>query len=708
MARRRTVKRRERRQGSRGWLVKVGVALVLLLPVLYFVFTKVFFDPFEGTQPPFTALVPRDVDLFVHREALATDIESFPEPRFAARLRRTRAFKELEKSAWWQSLAWPKEYDAMLASTRQSLAASPLDPLADVLGREVAVVGRLPQPGAGQPGTGDAGAGVAAAGEAQYALMARLSDKAKLAIELLDSEAALQRSLPGATLTVVEDADVPGLTWRRLDLPADGSAGASGTWYYARRQDLLIAGRSEVFVRDLLRAAEAGAESSIGLSNLWHDELPRAAGAPEERFSAAFQVDLPKLLARLQSGGSIDEKHPDALRNALSALVDPRLFGDVVGRLEVDDAVTLRAHGDLAAPDVAVARAGLVGAPTFRAGERLAAMAGMLPQDMSAVVSMNVEIRPLLQTLVESLGPDELELLNGSIRDLARYSPAWKVDNVAGLVGYLSRVLGDEVTLAFRPLDHQIPKGSQPIPLLAVVLHVKDLSLWNEFDDVVVRGSKALGVPDDKRFKVDEGVGVRKWLGVVNLPMNEIAYIVLDPDVPGNSGTAVIATDNDLLREIVSIYTNSRSALATKTSVRAAIAAFGDARANLVAWVSPESLLKVLAPYAEWIATDATRIDFVPLRLRKRKELLAGPEYAAYRGQEDNLPEEVQKQLDERLDAILEAQEQTRLTEEVPRLAAEWLAGKQWLTLVSSAGLALRLGERNADVVLDVRTVLGD
>ncbi len=690
------MKRRERRQGSRGWLVKVGIGLVLLLPLLYFAFTQVFFDPFEGSVAPFTALVPRDVDLFVHREALSSDIDSFPEPRFVTRLRRTRAFKDLEKTTWWQSLQWPKELDARIASTRAALVDSPLDPLADLLGREVAVVGRLPPAGAG---------------EAQYALMARLSDKAKLAIELLDTESALSRSLPGATLTKVEDAEVPGLFWRRLDLPANwngsGSEDAGGAWYYARKQDLLIAGRAEALVRDLLRATDGGADSSLGLSNLWHDDLPPATGEPQERFSAEFQLDFARLFTRLEAGDSLAEKKPDALANALTQLVDPRLFGDLVGRIEVDDDLTLRVHGEMSAKDVAVARAGLLGAPTFKAGERLAAMAGLLPQDMSAVISMNVEIRPLLQTVADSLGPDELQLLNSSIRDLARYSPTWKVDNVAGLISFLSRMLGDELTLAFRPLDHEVPKGSQPLPLLAVILNVKDLSLWNEFDDVVVRGSKALGVPDDQRFKVDEGVGVRKWLGVVGLPMKEFAYIVLDPDVAKGSGTAVLATDNDLLREIVSIYTNSRSALATRKDVRATVAAFGTDRANLVAWASAESLRKVLTPYADWIAADETRIDFVPARLRKRKELLAGPEFAQYRGKEDNLPDDVQKLLDARLDAILEAQEAQRLTQEVPRLAAAWLADKQWMTLLSAAGLALRLGERDADLILDVQTVVG-
>jgi hypothetical protein len=308
---------------------------------------------------------------------------------------------------------------------------------------------------------------------------------------------------------------------------------------------------------------------------------------------------------------------------------------------------------------------------------------------------------------VDALGPDELELLNSTIRDVARYSPNWKVDGVASLVAYLGRTLGDEVTLAIRPLDHEVPEGSQPLPLLAVVLHVKDLKLWNELDDAVVRGSKALGVPEDKRLKVEEGVGTRKWLGVVGLPMEEIAYIVLDPDPGQGTGTAVIGTSEGLVHEIVSVYTNSRSSLATRPGLRAATASFGDARANLVGWVDAVALQAILAPYAEWIAEDETRIDFVPLRLRKRKELLGTAEFARYRGQEDALPEDVEKLLNARLDALLDQVEQQRRQEEIPKLAAAWTERQQWITLFQSLGVALRLGERDAELHVLAETVLG-
>jgi hypothetical protein len=55
-------------------LRRLALALVIAVPVLYFVFTKVFFDPFEGSQPVFAVLVPRDVDLYARRARLDTDL----------------------------------------------------------------------------------------------------------------------------------------------------------------------------------------------------------------------------------------------------------------------------------------------------------------------------------------------------------------------------------------------------------------------------------------------------------------------------------------------------------------------------------------------------------------------------------------------------------------------------------------------------------
>ncbi len=706
MARKRSFKRRERRQRSSSVLKRVGIGVAIAIPLLYFAFTKVFFDPFESSEPAFEELVPRDVDLFVRRQELQSDFAVFPTPALADRLTRSRPWRDLAGTEAWKALSWPAELEALRADVEAQFAQALLDPLADLFGHEVALAGRLPARGAGP---------------AQYALMARISDRAKLAVEMLGFDFALERALPGATRTAVDDPDVPSVDYLRLDVPERGA------FFYARVRDLLVAGRDEGLLRDILRQVDGGPDTSLGRSRLWAD-VPDDGAPPEDHLSLEFLVDGQQLVARSDKAEAPDPAEPgkDALVTALGRLIDVRRVGEVVGRLAVSEGLSLRAHAEIAtvtgtggtggAGDAgaaggaggaagasgggAGAGGGLLGAPSFGVRERLTSVAGLLPGDTSALITMNVDLRRLLTTCVEALNPDVQTLLNDTIKGLARYSPTWKVDNLPGLISYLGRTLEDEITIAVRPLDHDVPAGSQPLPLIAIILRVKDLVLWNGLDDAVVRGHKELGLDPKAMFLQEEGVGTRKWLGVSALPMNEFAYIVLD------RRTAVITTSNDFLREIVAIYTNSRSSLVTKTDVRGMVESFGDARGNLALWGSAEALARVLDPWADWLAEDETREDWVPVRLRLRTELLA-TDFKTWQGKEDEMPEADKARLEAELDRRIGAQEAERRGSLVPALAATLRDKLRWLGLLDAVAASLRLSEHDADLHVRATTVLG-
>jgi len=685
MARKRQFKRRERRRRSSSTLKRILIGIAIAVPLLYFAFTKVFFSPFESAEPPFDWLVPRDVDLFARRQSLDSDFTVFPTPLLADRLMRTRGWRELSETAFYKGLTWPRDLEALHGRIQQELAQAPLDPLRDVLGREVSVVGRVPEPGSGEP---------------QFAFMARISNRAKLAVELLAFDAALERAFPGATRTRVEDPDVPGVTWNRLELPE------TGTVFYARQHDLLVVGRDEALLRDVLRQVRDGPETSLGQSRLW-DHLPRDPAAPEEHLSVELMADCRQLVARADPASPSSpsspqgELGPDALLTTLGKLVDVRLFGEAVARLAVSDGVSLRAHAELTDAGDATPRAGILGGASFVVRERFTELAGLMPADTSALLTMNVELRALLTAIADSLGPDVQQLLNETIKGVARYSPTWKVDNLAGLISYLGRTLENEVSVAIRPLDHEVPVGAQPLPLVAVILHVKDLTMWNGLDEAIVRGHKELGLDSNRMWQQDEGVGQRKWLQVSGLPMQEIAYIVLDRK------TAIVATDDDFLREIVSIYTNSRSSLMTRPEVRTMVESFDDARGSVALWGNAEALRHILEPYAAWLAEDRTRVDLVPLRLSLRKELLATGAWSKWQGKEDQMPKEDAAALDAELDRRIEASEKQRREQRVPEAAAAWTDELKWLGLLETAAASLRLGEHDADLQVRATTALG-
>lgn len=684
MARRRKqLKRRERRQRSSKALGRVGAVVVVVGVLLYFAFTQFFFDPFEGSQKSFPVLVPHDVDLFVHRERLDSDMAVFPMPRLLVRLKGTAEWRDLTGTDWWSGLEFPGQVAAFEQDVRNALHESPLDPIADLLGNEIALVGRLPDLGLG---------------DSQYALLARLSTKAKFLIEGLDIEVGLEKAFPGARMVTVPDPEWPGLAYRRLEVPEQG------VWFFARELDLLVMSRSEVLVRDVLRIVLGNEETSLGLSRLYYGHLPPATGAPDERLSLPFMLNLRQVLKRTEGDEALTRETPDALADALSKLVDLTLFEDMVGRVEIDNSLTVTLHAELDAARAQSERTGLLGTRTFRVDERMRDVFSLLPADTIFTVSFNCDFGALLTTLADSLSDDVIKLLNDTIKELAKYTPSWRVQNLrgpSGLLRHLDRALGDEITIAVREADHEFAPGSQPLPALAFFIRVRDLNLWNQLDEAVVRGRHALGLGKDDLWQRDEGNGMQKWMFLpAGLPMEELSWIVL------NRETVIIATDLDFLREIVSVYASHRSSLGTRVEARDSVAVMGNMLANLVLWGSAPRVLELLEPYGKYIALESTAVDRVAARLTQRNHLIAS-NYAEYRGREDELPEALREQLEARLDNVMTAMEATRREQTIPAAAKAWREARQWLSLFGPVSVALRLGDHDADLRLHADTVLG-
>lgn len=697
--------RRERRKHSSRLLSRLGIALALLLPVLYFAFTKLLFNPFEDSQPKFPVLVPRDVEVFLHRERLDSDIDSFPRPQLYQRLVRTREWKELAQTEWFRSLGWPAQLETTFDEIEKQVAQAPLDPLADLVGQEVAIVGRWDKGAGAGAAAGGAGGAIAPsdaggpAGEPalKVAALMRISDWAKLLVSALDFDMVLSRALPGASRTTVEDPDTPGVSWNRLELPGQPPV------FYARELDLLVAGQDEPLVRDVLRTVHsASRESSLGLTRLYLENLALPQSTePDARLSLEVAFDPRPLLPTPTPTDAPVNPGPDATINLVKRLFDPAILRSAVARVEVDENVSLRVHAELDAELAAARKTGLLGTHSFKARERLGEAFDHLPNDVSAVIAVNLELKPLLQAFSASLDPDFLQLLDSTLKDLARYTPGWTVDDLGKLIDYLDKTLTGEITVALRPLDHAIPAGSQPLPLLAFAAQLKDPERWRKLDEVVVRGYRAFGLDKSKMFLQDEGVGVRKWLGLPDgLPIQEVAYIVLD------GTTAVITTDREFLREIVAAYANNRQSLGAESSSRAMLDRLGDARANLVGWASVEAVQTMMSPYAEYLAERDTILDFGPLRLERKAVLLQG-EFREWLGKDDQMPEEVKAKLNAQLDAAMAALDADRLAQQVPKLAAAWREQRQWLSLFDTAAIALRLGERDADLSVQATTVLG-
>ncbi len=702
MARKVRKRRRPRSRGrtsqrrlGRGLLI-AGLALALL----YFAFTRVFFSPFEEGQKPFHLLAPRDVDLYLRREALASDFTAdgaLPVPRLYDRIRITSTWKEFTESALWQELEWPRDLTAAVGELEPQLRELPLDPVGDVLGREVVVVARGLE-----------------RDDAHWAFLGRLSDKAKFAVELFGFDSVFEEALPGATREELHDETLPEATYHRVVLPAGGAAegdpadagAAEGdAYYYARRTDLLVVSDDETLLRDVLKRTSGDSEDTVGLSRTYGEHMPAPSRGAHEMFSLGFTMTAGALLDAWGLAPDRGTPSADATENILRGLVDVELLGDVVGRLELDGSqASLRMHGEIDVGRAASDEGGLLGQTPFTVHERLRDVLGLVPADVSAVATLNVSLNRFLTTVTRGFSPDVVKLLNDTLREVASLTAGWQVDTLPELTAELARALGNEITIVVRPLDHVIPEGSQPLPAMAFVLPVDDLAAWTAVEDSFLRAHDLFGIPSDRMKQLDEGVGDRKWLGLVNQPIEEIAYIVLD------GSTLVIATDNDLLREIVEVYADQRMSLAGTPEVARLVDGFRRpgadvAQANAAVWASSGGVWSVLEPYGEYIADLETIIDLGAERIRQRKALI-NKEYRQFAGA-DELPAGVEEEVDRKLDQILAAQEAKRRSETIPQLAAAWRDGYAWLPLVKQAAVALRLGERSTNLEVRLDTFLG-
>ena len=684
MARSRRRRRKGGRSKSRRSTSRLLMIAGIVLALLYFTFTRVFFDPFEESQPGFERLSPRDVDVFLHREKLSSDFvakEGLPVPRVWDRLTKTAEWRAFEKTATWQELEWARGWEASLSEMEPVLAELPLDPLTHILGEEAVLLGR----------------DVATDG-GRWAMLARLSGRGKMAVELFGFESVLQEAVPGGVAETIYDDEIPDVRYTKVSGELLGDP-----LFYARETDLLVVGQDESLVRDVLRLVHGSSELSVGLSRIYADHMPQASGEARSRFSAAFGLALGDLLKAWDLLPSSEVQREDALANMFLRLVDTSLVRDAVGRLELAPGeASLQVHGEIDVGRARLDTGGLLDMPTFSVHDHLTEVMDGVPQDTSLVFTMNVELKPFLSTAAAAFAPEVLSLVNNTLVEVSQYTAGWQIDTVPELISELARILGDRVTFVVRPIDHEIPEGSQPLPAMAVMLPVSDLDGWTTLEDVFLRAHDVYGVSSDQMKQLDEGVGDRRWLTLTGVSIEEIAYIVLDRE------TLVIATDNDLLQEMVDVYTGGRRALSAEPEVKAILREFQqvvDARANLAGWVSADGLVQVLEPYGEYLADVGSILDYGVLRAAERKKLV-GQRFPDYRGREDELPDDLEQTLAPLLDAYIDGLDAERKAD-IPRKAQEWRESLRWLELLEQAALGLHLGDRSTDLEVRLHAVGG-
>lgn len=683
MARRRVRRRKGSRRRGFSW-GRLALIAGMVLALLYFAFTRFFFDPLEEGHPPFDRLVPRDVELFVHRPELSSDfLES--RPRLLEAFEVSGAWRRFAASDLWQRQAWPDEVIAALEQFDEVVREAPIDLFEAFGGQEIAVVSR-------HLGSSES-----------VALLARLSNAGKFAVEAPDRVGGLlDKIAPGATLEDVRDPERAQLSYKRLTL-------ADGTQLFGRRdRDVLVIGFEEGLVRDILITILEGPTRSISLERNYSEHLPTARGTASERFSSSFVISLPDVVRGLELVPDLQDPRRDLLGDLLPRLVDWQLLGRAVGRLEMEPRhLDLALHSDVNTEAVRADKGGLAGAPAFRTPEKLIDFAEILPWDTAAVLSLGVDMRELLSTLVMILDADFKSAFDERVRRVSQLVPSSPIRSVPILIDELERAFGSRITLAVRPADHQQDPGLQPLPTLAFLMPLENPGSWEAVEDMITLGASEFGIQAGAMWKLDVGSGVLKWLEVPGLAFEELAWVALDDEL------VILGTDHDYVREIINVYIKSRQVrpLATEPGVTAHMSRLADlgasgSRANLAVWFDMDGIWKLVEPYAAYVADLDSVLDHGVLRAQQRKVLLQR-EHPQYVRDEEGIPPAIELELNEKLDAFIDEQERLRRETTIPEAARVWADRWAWRELLTQGVATLRIGDRDADLRVHLETTVG-
>lgn len=687
MARRRRSARRSStsRKGSGSFSRKLLIGLGITLPILWVVFTKLLFDPFEAPVPSFRLLVPRDVDLYLHREKLAADLDptadTLPVPLVLQRWMRTLPWRDFAATEWAKERSIPATVEELFGELGE-LAKTDTGPLSlvdDLLGEELAIIGRDPF----------------TAGS--YAALFRLSAKGKLAVEALGFGQVRQGVLAGATHSQVVDEHDPSVRFSQLDLPSGESI------FYFRQSDLLVLGNSQELVASVRDTVNRGPELSLGLSRLYGENVPGASLPAAQRFSADFALDLQHTVVANDWKPDLDRRREDAVANILPRLVSVDRLRDAVGRLEFDKRfIDLDLFVDVAGDGVKQSTGGVQGADTYLVHERLSDALSLLPRGTAAVQTLNVDLTEFLRSIVDGLDPDLVKLINDTIRDVARWNPSFNVANLSQLIDEMDKALLGKLTIALRPLDHEIPPGTQPVPALAFIAPIRNAAAWDAIGQAMINGNSVLGVAGEQMWQQTYGgLGTHKFLPLPATSAEGISFIVLDGE------TLVLSTDSDFTQEIIAAYSGTGRTLLAEPGVSDLLLAFqrGKTRANVAVWADARLLRQVLDPYADWRADNETALDFAVLRAQQRKELIR-QKHKEYVGREDSMPADLNAALERELDDIIDGLEAERVATTVPALASRIRESNSWLALLKQGVFSLRAGEHTMGAALHLETVV--
>lgn len=586
--------------------------LVLLILAGLWAFSFFLFNPFEGGYDyPIASLVPRDVDFYAAKSALARDFDPFPRPVFLDELEKSREGRALLELGLREELAtW--QLDRLESEVAGVLAEMPveLDPLSFFGGKDLAVAGHFVD--------GDVA-------NSRWAVYGRTSWFGKLAVALI-AGGFVDLSAQGI---VIEPLEQEGET-----IGARISGGTlAQPLCVARILDVVVVASDPAYLVQARTFEDARGQDSLLQSAKYADHIAAGAREPGE---LELYFDQRALLGKVGQGGT----WPDAGSHDPVTALSGRLFQlgalrELIGKASFDRTVTLDLTGELVASALTAFQERLYGERGFDKNQ-MAEIASMAPADCGAFFYLHADIGDLLRELVsvyQSIDPAAIANLEDFVRT------AWNHDGLAPLIEEIDAALRGRVAFFVRDYDWPAevdgpPNDGAPVHAWALVLWPEDQKRVDQILGVIQRADvqdmlKIQGATPGSRGlfvnTVQGGGKVTEYWNVLVPGTGHLAHLAMQ----GRESYFVVTNENRFLGQIFKLYNVGRTDEGlTRLSDDPAFQTWvgsGLGSANFLAWLAPGAMAETTRRVTERALLEggADFIDWNVERPRIEREVIA-------------------------------------------------------------------------------------
>ncbi len=655
---------------------KFFIFLFFLIPLLYFTFTVMFFSPFEDAFGSIEHIVPRDVDIYLSKVDLTDDFAGFPLPGFYLDLKVNHEWRTFSQSQPFKELVGGRPLEEVIVEIQESLRDLPIDPIEDVVGRQVAFSGRFDSEGA----------------PSSFLVFFRASNRVKLFFELITFD--FIRGMADDPLIAESTVEFDARGFIALVL-SDGR-----TFFLKRCADLIIVGNDEKLMEDVAGLISLGKDAidlSLGGRHAYREKIDKVIHEDEDIID--FRVDVAKYFDNVDfddawKGNKIDFSVMTAMK-----IFNPEFFADLTGTINLDETIRVDARSEFYKQAVDEAETGFFDQESMNLGESMEELAAMLPPDVFVAGCARLHMQKFLEILEKGLAPDLRTLISDMVREGARHNPNWKLSGSWEFIEFLHRTFGARLFFALRSRtkDKPIEPFEQPMPIIALILEVEDEQRLQLLQDVIIN------LQDNKRQNFDVSKLSRDWYGCDIKIIDPKGMEDLETITYTTMGREyfVLATSLDFMQDIVRAWARPepRQELIGTALYERAAKSFPE-YGNFSLFVAMEGMLNALHDYSVYwghLQIEQTLEEKKQERARVKSRLAR----SAGRGKPVD-EEKFEELVDEEMARLL----QQRIDQEVPKHSAAFREQCVWLNILRGIALSINVNNHDVDLTLHVETAL--